>query len=146
MKLDTIFENEFNKLKPKKVRLKTDPANPVTGYEGYVLHEKSKFLKVHEGMLSAISSGLRKIGSGYEKLQRGSQKLQQLGQGDLGVLQDIGTSDVTYSEGQLTKMGIPQQQLFKLKNGTVPYITMADNSGRTYQITFTKNRFTLTQI
>lgn len=146
MKLDTIFENEFNKLKPKRVRLKTDPANPGTGYEGYVLHEKSKFLKVHEGMLNAISRGVRKIGRGYEKLQKGAQKFQQLGQGDLGVLQDFGSNNVTYSENEVRRMGIPVYQLFKLKKKAVPYITMTDRSGRTYQITFAKNRFTLTEI
>lgn len=39
MKVPKILENEFKSLKLKRIRLKTDPANPVGGYEGYFLQE-----------------------------------------------------------------------------------------------------------
>lgn len=39
MKVPKILENEFKNLKLKRIRLKTDPANPVGGYEGYFLQE-----------------------------------------------------------------------------------------------------------
>lgn len=79
MKLDGLFEHEFDKLQLKKVRLKTDPKKPLLEYEGYILKEDRKFLKMHEGILS-------KIGHGYQKVLSASQKLKALGQGDIGVL------------------------------------------------------------
>ena len=45
MKLDGLFEHEFDKLQLKKVRLKTDPKKPLLEYEGYILKEDRKFLK-----------------------------------------------------------------------------------------------------
>jgi hypothetical protein len=54
MKLDTIFEQEFTKLNLKRVRLKTDPANQNTSYEGYVLYEKRKFPKVLKELMTNL--------------------------------------------------------------------------------------------
>lgn len=54
MKLDGLFENEFDKIQLKKVRLKTDPKKPLLEYEGYILKEDRKFLKRWEEALKTV--------------------------------------------------------------------------------------------
>ena len=39
MKLQKIFENEFNQIKLVRIKLKSDPANSKIPYEGYILRE-----------------------------------------------------------------------------------------------------------
>ena len=144
MKLDGLFENEFEKL--KKVRLKTDPKKPLLEYEGFILKEDRKFLQMHEGLMQSIRSGLKKIGSGYEKLERGAAKVKQFGTGDIGVLQDIGSGELTYSEQQLKGMGVPINQINRLKNKMLPYVTLTSATGDTYTVSFKNNRFVLKKI
>ena len=79
MKLDGLFENEFDKLQLKKVRLKTDPKKPLLEYEGFILKENRKFLKLHEGILDTI-------GKSYKKLEAASERVKAIGKGNLGQL------------------------------------------------------------
>lgn len=51
MQLNKIFENTFNNLNLKRIRLKSDPANGIVPYEGYVLEEEEN------GMLQIFAIG-----------------------------------------------------------------------------------------
>ena len=89
MKLDGLFENEFEKL--RKVRLKTDPKKPLLEYEGYILKEAPAPHKDPGTTLRSKTGGfLSKVGQAYQDLGAASEKFKRFGQGDLGVLKDVG--------------------------------------------------------
>jgi len=144
MKLNGLLEDEIKKL--KKIKINADPAKPTHSYIGYILHEDRKFLKMHEGLMQSLTKGVRSIGAGYRKLQRGADKLKQFSSGDFGVLQDAGSNNTTYSERQVSSIGVNPSQILRLKTGVLPYVTVTDNLGAEFIVTFKNNKFLLKRI
>lgn len=136
-----LLVEEIKKL--KKVKINADPARPTHSYIGYILHEDRKFLKIHEGLMQSLTKGVKSIGAGYRKLQRGADKLKQFSSGDIGVLQDIGSENTTYSERQVSSIGVNPSQILRLKTGVLPYVTVTDNLGVQFIVSFKDNRFLL---
>lgn len=120
MKLDNLFGIEFKKLDLKKVRLKSDPAKPILPYEGYILGEAPTKIHSKRGMFpipatvtplapedaapkppefakkttmgQKTGGFLAKVGQTYQDLEKGAGKFKELGQGNLGILKDLGVS------------------------------------------------------
>lgn len=91
MSLEGIFEQEFEKLNLRKVKLKTDPKKPLLPYEGYILKEAPTPGKDPGTTLRSKTGGfLSKVGQAYQDIGAASEKFKEFGQGNLGVLKDVG--------------------------------------------------------
>jgi hypothetical protein len=148
MKLDGLFEHEFQKLKLKKVKLYTDPKKPLLPYEGYILGENSKFGKIYENIFRRmgknIVKGVRAVGRGYNKLQRTSDSLKRFGQGDIGLLSNFGSNFTTtagLTERQIASIGVSPYEISALKSARVRYVTKTDSAGNVYVIRYRNGRF-----
>jgi len=108
MKLDNLFDLEFKKLNLKKVRLKCDPAKPILPYEGYIIGEapatgalpvpgSSSYPKPNPAatkttLRQKTGGFLSKVGQTYQNLQKKAAAFKEFGQGNLGILKDVGVS------------------------------------------------------
>lgn len=93
MSLEGIFEQEFDKLKLRKIKLKTDPKKPLLPYEGFILKEAPVPFKDPGTTLRSKTGGfLSKVGQAYQDLEASSEKFKKFGEGDLSVLKDVGIS------------------------------------------------------
>jgi hypothetical protein len=149
MKLDNLFDLEFNKLNLKKVRLKRDPAKPILPYEGYILRE-NKFKRVIDkaydtmGDISRnVKNAAYKVGRGYQKLQRGASAFKSFGQGDIGQLAAPRENKNMY--GFLKKAGLSDTTIFHLRNGTLPFATISIG-GANFKVSFKNNKFIFNKV
>ena len=100
MRLLKIFEDQYKAMKLIRIRLKSDPANQLKSYEGYVLHEndddtmdiKNEALQDYvDSNASSFLKGVQSVGGAMSKLQSGAEAAKRFtGQGDWSVLSNLG--------------------------------------------------------
>lgn len=149
MKLDNLFDREFQKLNLKKVRLKCDPAKPILPYEGYILREnlfKRVVNKAYDTMGDIrrnVKNASSKIGRGYQKLQRGASTFKAFGQGDIGQL--VAPQELKNMYNFLRKAGLSDTTILHLRNGTLPYATI-NVGGANIKVSFKNNKFVFNKV
>lgn len=84
VKLEAIFKEYEQKL--KKFKLKSDPVDSNKPYVGYMLSEKPQIT------LEFVGSMLKSVGGGLKKAEQYAKTFRQIGEGDLGKLEDIGNA------------------------------------------------------
>ncbi len=85
VKLEAIFKEQEQKL--KLFKLKSDPVDASKTYVGYMLSEQPS---ASDSILGAGGRVLKTIGSTIKGLEQGARTFRQIGEGDLGQLEELG--------------------------------------------------------
>lgn len=87
VKLEAIFKEQEQKL--KLFKLKSDPVDASKTYVGYMLSEQPS---TTDSIMGTGGRVLKTIGSTIKGLEQGARTFRQIGEGDLGQLEELGNA------------------------------------------------------